>query len=178
MVAIFIYLCQSVEVATHTSRPRQVVMADHHTLHRGQIEEHKHFFSNQGNQPPTTYSSTRTKIYNGHGWLMIRLVKPFQLYVAVLGKSFRCGFWSHYQIRRAVTPYFHYGWGLSRMRPTLYSSALQHFERSNAIEIHNGTMFDFYQGLPHTIYMYVLKVLHVWTNNMRRHKDSNLSICI
>ena len=80
---------------------------------------------------------------------MIRLVKPFQLYVAVLGKSFRCGFWSHYQIRRAVTPYFHYGWGLSRMSPTLYSSALQHFERGNAIEICNGIMFDFYPGLPH-----------------------------
>ena len=28
-------------------------------------------------------------------------------------------------------------------------SALQHFERSNAIEIYNGIMFDFYPGLPH-----------------------------
>jgi len=28
------------------------------------------------------------------------------------------------------------------------SSALQHFERSNAIEIQNGIMFDFYPGLP------------------------------
>jgi len=32
------------------------------------------------------------------------------------------------------------------------SSALQHFERSNAVEIRNGRMFDFYLGLPH-IYM-------------------------
>ena len=29
------------------------------------------------------------------------------------------------------------------------SSALEHFERSNEIEIHNGIMFDFYPGLPH-----------------------------
>ena len=28
------------------------------------------------------------------------------------------------------------------------SFALQHFERGNAVEIHNG-MFDFYLGLPH-----------------------------
>ena len=32
------------------------------------------------------------------------------------------------------------------------SSALQHFECSNAVEIRNGRMFDFYLGLPH-IYM-------------------------
>ena len=30
------YLCQSIEMATHTSCPRQVVMADHHTLYRGE----------------------------------------------------------------------------------------------------------------------------------------------
>ena len=29
------------------------------------------------------------------------------------------------------------------------SSALECFERGNAIEIHNGIMFDFYPGLPH-----------------------------
>ena len=33
------YLCQSIKMATHTSCPRQVVMADHHTLYRGGIEE-------------------------------------------------------------------------------------------------------------------------------------------
>ena len=34
--------------------------------------------------------------------------------------------------------------------PTLNrSSALQHFERSNVVEICNGMMFDFYTGLPH-----------------------------
>ena len=33
------------------------------------------------------------------------------------------------------------------------SSALQHFERGNAIKIHNRIMFDFYPGLPH-IYAY------------------------
>ena len=36
------------------------------------------------------------------------------------------------------------------MSPALNgSSALQRFERSNVIEIHNGIMFDFYPGLPH-----------------------------
>ena len=37
------------------------------------------------------------------------------------------------------------------MKPTLngsYNSMLEHFERSNAIKIHNGIMFDFYPGLP------------------------------
>ena len=29
------------------------------------------------------------------------------------------------------------------------SSALRRFERGNALEIRNGIMFDFYQGLPH-----------------------------
>ena len=37
------------------------------------------------------------------------------------------------------------------MSPALNgSSALECFVSSNAIEIHNGIMFDFYAGLPHT----------------------------
>ena len=32
------------------------------------------------------------------------------------------------------------------------SSTLEHFKRSNAIEIRNGIMFDFYPGLPHMAY--------------------------
>ena len=37
----------------------------------------------------------------------------------------------------------------AHMSPALNgSSVLQHFERSNAIEIRNGIMFDFYPGLP------------------------------
>jgi len=37
-----------------------------------------------------------------------------------------------------------------RMSPALNrSSLLERFERSNAIEICNGIMFDFYPGLPH-----------------------------
>ena len=36
------------------------------------------------------------------------------------------------------------------MSPALNeSSMLEHFERSNASEMHNGIMFDFYPGLPH-----------------------------
>ena len=30
-------------------------------------------------------------------------------------------------------------------------SVLQHFERSNALKIHNGIMFDFYLGLPQLV---------------------------
>ena len=38
-----------------------------------------------------------------------------------------------------------------RMGPALNeSSTLERFERSNASEIRNGIMFDFYPGLPHT----------------------------
>ena len=37
-------------------------------------------------------------------------------------------------------------------RPTRNgNSALEHFERSNVIEIHNEIMFNFYPGLPHII---------------------------
>ena len=32
------------------------------------------------------------------------------------------------------------------------SSVLEHFKRSNAIEIRNEIMFDFYPGLPHMAY--------------------------
>ena len=38
----------------------------------------------------------------------------------------------------------------ARLNPALNGSSTQErFERSNAIEIHNGIMFDFYPGLPH-----------------------------
>ena len=38
-----------------------------------------------------------------------------------------------------------------RMSPTLdISSALEHFECGNVIEIRYRTMFHFYLGLPHT----------------------------
>ena len=33
------------------------------------------------------------------------------------------------------------------------STALQCFERDNAVEICNGTMFDFYMGLPHVFFL-------------------------
>ena len=39
-----------------------------------------------------------------------------------------------------------------RMNPALNGgSALEHFERSNLIEIRNGIMFDFYPGLPNML---------------------------
>ena len=35
------------------------------------------------------------------------------------------------------------------MSPALNgNTALQHLERSNAVKVHNGIMFDFYPGLP------------------------------
>ena len=34
---------------------------------------------------------------------------------------------------------------------------LQRFERSNAIEIRNGIVFDFYPGLPH---MYIVHTIY------------------
>ena len=38
---------------------------------------------------------------------------------------------------------------VARMSPALNgSSALQHFEHGNTVEIHKGMMFDFYPGLP------------------------------
>ena len=38
---------------------------------------------------------------------------------------------------------------IPRAPPLNGSSALEHFERSNATEIRNGIMFNFYPGLPH-----------------------------
>jgi len=45
------------------------------------------------------------------------------------------------------------------MSPALKgSSALQRFERSNAIEIRNRIMFDFYPGLPHVLFLCAMKL--------------------
>ena len=46
------------------------------------------------------------------------------------------------------------------MSPALNgSSALERFERSNAIELRNGIMFDFYPGLPHVYFNFVIRVV-------------------
>ena len=43
---------------------------------------------------------------------------------------------------------------ISHMSPALDgSSAIRHFELSDALKIHDGIIFDFYTGLPH-IYMW------------------------
>ena len=75
-------------------------------------------------------------------------------------------FHSHYYIRSALAWKFRYRWGsytlgklmntyhiyTARLSPTFSrSSALEHFERSNASEIRNKIMFDFYLGLPHML---------------------------
>ena len=72
--------------------------------------------------------------------------------------------WLYYHIRNAVTQYFGYGWGSCKllntwhiytacMNPTLNCSVLQYFEHSNAIEIRNRIMFNFYPG--HYMYLYL-----------------------
>ena len=48
------------------------------------------------------------------------------------------------------------------MSPALNgSSALQHFKRSNAVEIRNGIMFDFYLGQPHMGLLYLELMLRI-----------------
>ena len=51
------------------------------------------------------------------------------------------------------------------------SSAIWHFERSNAIEIHNGITFDFYMGLPHMVIIIINKV---WFNELVFSVDTQL----
>ena len=87
--------------------------------------------------------------------------------MSVLGRNralFPLRIRSHYCVRSALAWNFCKGRGsyalgklintchvyTVRMSPTLNgSSALERFERSNAIEIRNEIMFDFYPGLPH-----------------------------
>ena len=79
---------------------------------------------------------------------------------------FRCVFRSHYCVQSTLAQNFckgrgsyvlckcgKYSWVYpAHMSPTLNRrSALEHFERGNAIEIRNEIMFDFYPGLLHVI---------------------------
>ena len=46
------------------------------------------------------------------------------------------------------------------------NTALQRFKRGNAFAIRNGTMFDFYLGLPICIYsVYIGHVIMLYTQN-------------
>ena len=59
------------------------------------------------------------------------------------------------------------------MSPTLSgSSALEHFERGNAIEIRN-IMFDFYPGLPHLHLVLILKRFWLHMNSSYKY-----SVCL
>ena len=63
-------------------------------------------------------------------------------------------FQSHRCVHSAVSLNYHYkGGGHTRfvdLSPTLNrSSVIQRFIHSDAIEIHNGIIFDFYMRLPH-----------------------------
>ena len=72
---------------------------------------------------------------------------------STLAWNFRLG-WDSYALGKLInTCHVH----TARMSPALNgSSALQRFERSNAIELRNGILFDFYPGLPHILYVYIL----------------------
>ena len=64
----------------------------------------------------------------------------------------------------------------ARMNPALNgSSAQQHFERSNAIEIRNGIMFDFYPGLPHILALMNTLYSSLHTDNLDSFLDPNLA---
>ena len=94
--------------------------------------------------------------------------------VAVPGRNrtlFHCVFRPHY---RTGVQNFHYGRGSYVLRRRIrysctftacmssalnISSALQRIERGNAVEIHNGIMFDFYLGLPQLFYGTWMKAL-------------------
>ena len=89
--------------------------------------------------------------------------------VVVPGRNwtlFRCILRSHYHVQSAVMLYFRCRRGLyalCKLMNTWHiyparightpngSSALQHFERGNALEIRDGIMFDFYPGLPQVL---------------------------
>ena len=59
------------------------------------------------------------------------------------------------------------------MSPTLNgSSALQHFECGNAVELRNGRMFDFYPGLPHLLY--IIQSTKAWENIVDCVTDSTV----
>ena len=86
--------------------------------------------------------------------------------VTVLDRNrilFHCVFRAHHRVRRAKALSFHLGRGsyalrgrirysciyTARMSPTLSrSSALQCVKLGDALKIRNGTIFDFYSGLP------------------------------
>ena len=94
------------------------------------------------------------------------------MYVSVPCRNrilFRCVFRSHHCIQSAVSLSFPLRAGLktccvnaatidaiiyaSSLSPALNGSLdIQHFKRSNAIEIRDGITFDFYTGLPHIYY--------------------------
>ena len=54
------------------------------------------------------------------------------------------------------------------------SSVLEHFERSNASEIHNGIMFDFHPELPH-----MLNTVATVTISLHHSPDSvSFAVCL
>ena len=95
------------------------------------------------------------------------------IYVAVPDRNrilFHCVFGVHHQVRCAIALNFCLGWGsyplhgriryscvyIAHMSPILSgSSVLQHVKLSDALEIRNSIIFDFYSGLPH-IYTHTL----------------------
>ena len=64
------------------------------------------------------------------------------------------------------------------MNPTLNgSSALEHFKRSNAIEIRNVIMFDFYPGLPHITVKKKTRRSHIVQDKVTNNQASLAILC-
>ena len=67
--------------------------------------------------------------------------------------------WGSYALRRLIRYSYIYE---ARMSPALNgNSAIRHFKHSDAIEIRDGIIFDFYMGLSH-MYVYIIS-LSVYT---------------
>ena len=81
--------------------------------------------------------------------------------------------WGSYTLGKLMNTYHVY---IVHMNPALSgSSALEHFERSNVIEICNRIMFDFYVGLPHMLVFISFTTseqsLDVISNQILGHKE-------
>ena len=99
-----------------------------------------------------------------HKWALNLLLYMWQSRVEI--KHYSVAYLDHC-VRSALAQNFHYRQGsyaLGKLMNTYHiytvhmslalngSSALEHFECSNVIEIRNGKMFNFYPGLPHMVF--------------------------
>ena len=113
--------------------------------------------------------------------------------VAVPGRNQTLFHWSHYRIRSAIAQNFRYEWGshalcklmntwcicTTRMSPNLNGSfVLQCSEHGNAIKIRNGTMFDFYPGLPHMADLQCAQVVSYRCSMINPNKNRKILLLV